>query len=141
MKPNELRIGNVVSYKGKLIRIGSLIVSDVWLIQDADEKRVITPNEIKFVPLTPEIFKQCGFKTMPYQSHVFEHKKTYVEFVYTHGWTNGKKEKEPHWHFGIDTDRGDGVVPFGAAIDYLHQLQNFIHIYTGKELDISKVKI
>lgn len=135
MKANELRIGNIVFYnsendKNEPVRYYCTIDgADLRIMQD-DENYLKSHEPI---PLTAELLEKCGFEEDRYESDVFEHKGICLTLVFERGY----KEKEPHWHYGYDFEKGNGTEPLWKAIDHLHQLQNLVFALTGEELEIN----
>lgn len=134
--PTELRIGTTVYYNGTHKEVGTVTGVTKYL----DGSCLVNLNgrvnglykieELSPIPITEEIllkcnFKKCEDKNCPGKCYIIDigdekdlsycFKSYNVE--YNCIYLNTKKIK----------------------IDYLHQLQNFIFVYTGVELDVSGV--
>lgn len=123
MKANELRIGNLLIYKGdgKVYPV-ALIDKDTF---DEDG------NMLEPIPLTSEILEKCGFK-----------KRRDGEYLYS-------IELDKHISIVINKDTffpmllqdaefsgGELSVFCCNEIKYLHQLQNLKFALTGEELEV-----
>lgn len=132
--PRELRIGNIMSYKGKIVWVTHLsldiddeyqdLIGFVELGKSTDEhmdwNRTLN-LDLKRIPLTPEWLERCAFihddgdkKWYKSGSHVGP-----IYFIY-------------QATYGL---QGLGTHP-GNNIKYLHQLQNLYFALTGTELEI-----
>lgn len=79
----------------------------------------VSLSKVSPIPLTEEILIKCGFK---YQLIGL----SYGRFNFT--W----KEKYKYWYV-VDNES----MTYLTKIEYLHELQNFIYIMDGKELEIN----
>jgi hypothetical protein len=149
--PGELRIGNILSYKGKLVHVTnlSLDIDDEYtdmigfcqLGKTTDEifdwNRALA-GDLDRVRLTPEILKSCGFEKdgfgcynlsiNPFDSGT---KKLFFVGDYLYLQEGSEGEHEMKHHLVILWNK-DLMKEF-----YLHQLQNLYFSLTGKELTFS----
>lgn len=121
MKPQELKIGNLVCYNGKVVKVEQVTKRKIGYHTKPNETRLNYAKlcEIKPIPITEEMllknnFEQCGylFKTL---------------FIEMYEVPNG-------WHLHIDNEKFETVI--ALTIKYVHQLQNAYYLATGKELEI-----
>jgi hypothetical protein len=139
---SELRIGNLLEYKGELVKVTSLScdIDDEYEDQicfvrfgtSTNEKggwnRSLV-NDLKRIPLTPELLERCGFESDK------------------HGrWTGPQFEtgNTIQW-FEIEEDKKKGFYwlrgsewVMGRPFQFLHQLQNLYNSLTGEELTIKE---
>lgn len=127
----ELRIGNLVMFDGKYIKIESMNRTSVYgLPVGLDQTKIyLTSDEIEPLPLTEEILLKCGF-------------------------LKGELLIENNWEYEINL-RGDYILKYDyrrrwviknngfqkfndpvhiPIVQHLHQLQNLYFALTGKEL-------
>lgn len=121
MKANELRIGNLVKYEGKVYAIDSISTEFPTLNTMEFGIGVVDWNNIEPVTLTEEWLVKFGFEKVDYQ---------YVKFVH---------EEESDF-IGVLHDIGfafyvnkDDERPL-IYIRYVHELQNLYYCLCGKEL-------
>lgn len=129
MKPQELRVGNIVEINH--FEYGDMFASIISLNDVGDlclhllderlrkEEYECTINEIVPIPITEELLLKNGFEQCDY---IF--KTLFIEMYET---ANG-------WHLHIDNERFETAI--ALPIKYLHQLQNAYYLITGKELEI-----
>jgi hypothetical protein len=132
LEPKDLRIGNILLYKGKYVHITTLSLD----IDDEYEETIgfcdlgKLSNEItdwnrsliadlQPTPLTPELLEKCGFEK---RNNVYSNGNMGFEVVSLK--SGGEMYLVPNALYCID-------------IKYLHQLQNLYFTLTGKELDIT----
>jgi hypothetical protein len=135
IKPNELRLGNLLNWIATHENAGVSKVIDI----DRGSFVVMTPhawtrsddhnNKIEPISITSEWLKQCGFERD-------EHGR----------WTGHKYETDQfiQW-FEIEEDKKAGLYwlrgsewVMGRPFQYLHQLQNLYFALTGEELAIKE---
>jgi spore maturation protein CgeB len=115
MKPQELRIGNIVLRNGFLLehkdKYEQIIVShnDITAC-------VVDNSSFKPIPLTEEWILKFGFISNAYKDR-YELKNIHIECDKTNGFTDLWIEKMPH-------------------IKYVHQLQSLYFFLCGEELTI-----
>jgi len=132
---NELRIGNWVNFTGNG-NDNFIVVKELWkreLVSDYMGNELClfyTEDDLRPIPLTPEILEKCGFE---------KHDTENCLFIYLH-----KHELDVD---KITVSNNDGIVRIEIPgrrdscmlqphIKYLHQLQNLIHALTQTELEI-----
>lgn len=115
LKTRELRIGNLISFKG----LWHGEVSEVYnyFIKIGSRKSSYPCDVLSGIPLTPEWLLKLGFDMRP-KNDDFD--RWNIEGVGEEIWQ--------HDH-GFCHD-----FAFGGDLLYVHQLQNLIHALTGKEL-------
>jgi len=123
----ELRIGNIISYKGQLKKVYGICFNAVRVNSDGTHK-VNTEVELdacEYVALSNDILKKCGFVKTPtnfvdgieFSREGFPFDLQYIEgkfYIDVYEWTVG---------------------PEISA--YLHSLQNLYFVMTGKELEVN----
>lgn len=121
MKPQELSIGNLVCYNGKVVKVEQITKHKIGYRTIPNETRMNYAKlcEIEPIPITEELLEKYGFDE-PCDG-VYEH--NYGEFEVT-------KEVENWWV------TWNGGSDFWFKIKHLHQLQNAYYLATGKELEI-----
>lgn len=122
MKPQELRIGNIVGINSVEFEVVG-VYDDVAYIQ-LDEETPIEEIEIKHlepIPLTEEIILKLGFE------------KVRNKYYLSHWRFHITKPENYDGHLLCDDDR---VIT--DLIKYLHQLQNLYFDLTGEELLINR---
>lgn len=132
MKPNELRIGNWVSFDDRLFQIYS--ISEEFPTLDTEEFGigVVGYNNLQPIPLTEEVLLKCGFSCTEESEtskgfSIGENIVTYDYLVYL------------TWLKRIDR-KGLDPYPFYRngrhIVKHLHHLQNLYFALTGQELEI-----
>ena len=115
MKPEELRIGNWVNYKGVEVK---------WSIEDFSEWGKNIELLIKPIPLTEEWLERFGVnKTETYYEVEATHPREKLQIV--KAWDN-------FFYFCMP----DGVNVWGPKLEYVHHLQNLYYALTNKELTL-----
>lgn len=119
MKPQELSIGNLVCYNGKVVKVEQITKHKIGYHTKPNETRMNYARlcEVEPIPITEELLLKCGFDEPcdgVYEREDFEITKEGDEW-----WVS--------WHGGCD---------YWFAIKYLHQLQNAYQLVTGEELEI-----
>jgi len=124
IKPNELRIGNLV-YHYEWNKLGKKLTPDSGRVTAINGKSVtVGPYQrakIEGIPLTQEILEKCGFKKFERQRGIVQWEN---EAGHTVEYTNGEWSLSPEFNFWID-------------VKYLHQLQNLYFALTGQELEVN----
>jgi hypothetical protein len=127
MNANELRIGNLVMMGTRtIVQINQLRGSEVFtntkvaLIESAI-------NDIKPIPLTPEILEKCGFEAPDYRfpNHSFYSLQNWLEV--------SGEVRQSIWLLYANDDE----YRTGTEFQYLHQLQNLYFALTGTELTVN----
>jgi len=114
MEAKELRIGNTILYKGKVIDISMVVLFQLYHLSDnhADSKK----DKLQYepIPLTEEWLLRFGFKHYGQGEAIFCHKKIYLYY----------RNNIFYFHKTIRFE-----------ILYVHQLQNLYFALTGLELE------
>ena len=129
MKPQELRIGNIVEvnhyeYGDMFASVTSINdVGDLCLhLLDerfTKEEYECTMNEVTPIPITDELLLKNGFEQCDYMF------KTLFMEMY---------EVENGWHLHIDNEHFETAL--SITIKYIHDLQNAYYLAIGKEFEI-----
>jgi len=136
IKPNELRIGNLVSCRNQIIAIESVVanVINISFPSDNDIEGILI-KDIEPIPLTPEWLERCGFN--------WEDSCLKIDLNNARmklGFQGGARDKMTLFQTSCP---GDGSIittmHFGwNHPEYVHQLQNLIYALTGEELTIKE---
>ncbi len=127
MNRNELRFGNYIRFNeyfdGELMEPNekALDEEDMWMLWD-DGLPDISP-----IPLTEEWLRRLGFSDKNYKEGYIGIDVGDTDFVLN----------KPHdnWlHFGWDFKYGGW--PRQKSFEFVHELQNFFFVLTGKELEL-----
>ena len=123
MNENELRIGNHVSDIIDLENFLTVVRIDDGIITCGNEdfKHTYLSEQLKPIPLTPEVLRGCGFiHEIVNDDNGLDgdsiYKKGKIVFMHT----------EHDWYWDNDF----------PAIKYLHQLQNLFYSLVGEELEV-----
>lgn len=126
MKAEELRIGNIVSYKGEPARVTMI---GQYGIQALGTDNVINAKfgtpDIEPIPLTPEILEKAGFVKVPKREGIYRRGLIQLYHVGVGG-TLCYIEYSPEEYCYLH-----------VVIRYVHQLQNLIFTLTSSELPIN----
>lgn len=119
---NELRVGNWVS-----IESDDVLVDYHYLFFQIEAKHYGYLAKVGFdyvpIPLTEELLLKCGFVIRYDEYYGIETDSLYFnsyDFL--------------HVGVGVQVFDNEGVKVI--LLEYLHQLQNFVHIHTGEELNV-----
>lgn len=124
IQANELRIGNLISFKESIDDIICIIATTNNVRLNKKRGIPVSINYLRPIPLTEEWLVKFGFKN---KSKTLFEKNFYEKRIFSivqHGFT--KKFCFP---------AQNGV----TEIKYVHQLQNLYFALTGKELEIKNV--
>ena len=121
MKPQELSIGNLVCYNGKVVKVEQITKHKIGYHTKPNETRMNYAKlcEIEPIPITDELLSKNGFEQCDYLFKTL--------FIEIYEVANG-------WHLHIDNERFETAI--ALTIKHLHQLQNAYYLVTGKELEI-----
>lgn len=109
--PNEVRIGNLVMYEGKIYEI-DIIAKEMPLLNTIEfGVGVVIWKDLEPIPLTEDILKKCCEANTV---GTFRYKDRLIV------------NRQGEWF-----DYGSNV-----KLEYLHQFQNFIFALTNQELNI-----
>lgn len=113
MKPEELRIGNVIETQD----LGPW--HETIVTPQTMELMYLAPETYRGIPLTEEWLVRMGFK----ERHIYEEVSE---------WNLGPYRIQTNVEFYIWMGIGDGV-----ELKYVHQLQNLYFALTGQELKLA----
>lgn len=121
MKPQELRIGNLVCYNCKVVRVKQITKHKIGYHTKPYETRMNYARlcEIEPISIADELLLKNGFEQCGY---IFK-----ALFIEMYEVTNG-------WHLHIDNEKFETAI--ALTIKYLHQLQNALYLVIGEELEI-----
>lgn len=136
MKPQELKIGNLVCYAGKVVKVKQVTKHKIGYHEKPNETRLDYARlcDIEPIPITEELLLNNGFK------------KRYDRILCCKIMELCHNEYVVEITFGLANKGFDYVVchidnaercSVGCVdVKYLHQLQNAYYLVTGKELEI-----
>ena len=121
MKPQELKIGNLVCYNGEVVKVEQVTKRKIGYHTKPNETRLnyLMLCEIEPIPITEELLLKCGFDE-PCDG----------VYKYNYGVFEVTKEREKWW-----VTWNDGA-DFWFEIKHLHQLQNAYYLAIGKDFEI-----
>jgi len=137
MKPQELRIGNLVCYNGKVVKVKQITKHKIGYHTKPNETRMNYARlcDIEPIPITEELLLKIGFKRD--RNGYFSHKEyndelsirfspiyTFIEYANLH--FNPEDVTETNYGSSLE---------FPNTL-HLHTLQNIWYLLTGKELEI-----
>ena len=124
MKPTELRIGNLVCYNGKVVKVEQITKHKIGYHTKPNETRMNYARlcEIEPIPITEEWLTKIGFVKRIYSDKIFAYGGGMLSTVYFIESTM----------IDIRTEDNDATI----LCKHLHQLQNAYYLVTGKELEI-----
>ena len=120
MKPQELRIGNLVRYNGEVVKIEQITKRKIGYHKEANESRMHYARlvEIEPIPLTEEIigkyFIHCG------ASYCRDNNRAEIYQTYK-GWC-------------VNVNNSTYTTIVSAIVKYLHELQNAYYMANQQEL-------
>ena len=122
MRPQELSIGNLVCYNGKVVKVQQITKHKIGYHTKPNETRMNYARlcEIKPIPITGELLLKCGFGKRIYTDKVFVYEKGVISVIYF-----------------IENSMCDIQAECdGATIlcTHLHDLQNAYQLVTKEEL-------
>ena len=122
MTPQELRIGNLVRYKGEVVKVEQITKRKIGYHKEENESRMhyARLSEIEPIPLTEEIigkyFIHCG------ASYYRDNKRAEI-YQTRDGWC-------------INVNNSTYTTMVSAIVKYLHELQNAYYMANQQELTI-----
>lgn len=124
MRPQELSIGNLVYYTGKVVRVEQITKHKIGYHTKPNETRMnyARLSEIEPIPITEELLSKCGFVKRIYSDKIFAHGEGMLSIVYFIESTM----------IDIRTEDNNATI----LCKHLHQLQNAYYLVTGKGLEI-----
>lgn len=123
MKAQDLRLGNLVLFRGKICKVTTLS-GDIIRVSEPEVGIIEQAYAKSPIELTPEVLGWCGFK-----------KAMNGLFCKTIGMVYALRLRPSEDGVYSLEDLGQ-LIP-NIAIEYLHQLQNLYYSLTGEELTIS----
>lgn len=137
MEAQELRIGNLVYYTGKVVRVEQITKHKIGYHTKPNETRMNYARlcDIKPIPITDELLLKIGFRKdrngyfnyREYNDELsirFSENYTFIEYANLH--FNPGDVTETNYCSSLE---------FPNTL-HLHTLQNIWHLVTGKELEI-----
>jgi hypothetical protein len=131
----ELRIGNLLEYKGELVSVTmlSMDIDDEYNEIIGFVKYGTSSNEhaewnralaldLKRIPITPAWMARCGFEK--HNNGLFVTNGVFIDY------------KPPRFVTPFYSDGTSFQRPMGRHIEYIHQLQNIYFCLTGDKLPI-----
>ena len=111
MKAKELKLGDCVSYKGKVAKIHSIDSPCIYVDVDDEIRGTLEDDgDISPMPLTSEILEKNGWRERKHSEYT----------AYENGWYElFRVEQEGSWAFCHYDD-------FLASIEYIHELQHLL---------------
>lgn len=134
MKPTELRIGNLVLYEGKVVKVEQITKHKIGYHTKPNETRMNYARlwEVEPIPITEEWLTKIGF-ILP------EHKEFYV-MCRINGKDNSIRLTRYFnlWNAEIFASHPEVVMLEHTikGLRFVHDLQNAYQLITGKELEI-----
>lgn len=137
MKPQESRIGNLVCYNGKVVKVEQITKRKIGYHTKPNETRMNYARlcEVEPIPITEELLLKIGFKKkrdgyLHYSDHNDEFSIKfdlgYAFIEYANLCFNPEDVTETNYGSSLE---------FPNTL-HLHTLQNIWHLLTGKELEI-----
>lgn len=83
MKPQELRIGNLVNYNGKVVKVEQITKHKIGYHTKPNETRINYARlcEVEPIPITAELLQMYGFKKRIYSDRVFTYREKVIYFM------------------------------------------------------------
>lgn len=130
IKPNDLRIGNIVEYNGKECKV--LEIHQNAVIAEHEGNRIVFGyHAIEPIQITEEHLRKYGFKDDKYDRGTWIHEKfcIYRSFPdlahWRQVWSINADGEDVGWNIVNDDDE---------EMLYLHELQNYFYIVNKEEL-------
>ena len=120
MKPQELRIGNLVRYNGEVVKVEQITKRKIGYHAQENRMHYTQIAELKPIPLTEEIIG----KYFIHHGANYYRDNSRVEIYQTRcGWC-------------LSLNNSTYSTYFGTIVKYLHELQNVYYLADKKELTI-----
>ena len=127
---NELRKGNWLQAPlGEYMQVEIIGHSDVPDYIFARGKECFGQNGFEPIPLTPEILESCGLKKHGGYNYEFDEPEHFQNIILKECWLDGSNNE---WYIVFEQKKQR----FYMKAKYLHQVQNSVHVLTGKELEV-----
>ena len=124
IQPNEVRIGNLVEYQGRVFEIATISEEFPTLNTDEFGIGVVDWNNINPVEITEELLINFGFSDKDYQNGYIGIEVAHTDFVLCKPDKNGNIH-EQKYNFKMEYGGWPRIKPF----DSIHELQNFFFFH------------
>lgn len=132
MKPTELRIGNLINYNGKVVKVEQITKRKIGYHTKPNETRMNYARlcEIGPIPITKKLLEKNGFKPYTEEHNAYTldldiNRRVWM-FKNTYGWTL------QYVRYGV----GYNDIVSKNIVMFVHDLQNAYQLVTGEELEI-----
>lgn len=137
MKPQELSIGNLVCYNGKVVKVEQITKHKIGYHAIPNETRMNYARlcEIEPIPITEELLTKIGFKKD--RNGYFNYRECYDELSvrFSESYTFIEYANLFHCLEDVTETNYCSSLEFPNTL-HLHTLQNIWHLLTGEELEI-----
>jgi hypothetical protein len=146
IKPNELRVGNLLKHKGAIVEINGIeddtdTYHETWIVWVRATALVHPIADFDPIPLTPEWLERCGFVKL---SHLG--RKEHTLYIDENLSIEACEYQELLIRLVISQDNYDENINIGvftvyreiSECKYVHQLQNLFFALTGEELTLKE---
>lgn len=140
MKPEELRIGNWVKYRGEPAKVEQLRVNCLGI---ANSDVLVDYNEIEPIELTEEVLLKIGFYKKSIGDELYRYYKEVCIDNYNYLFDFAVIPKDEYAGLKVtraenedDEDDYYSAIFYNDNIKYLHELQNAYYLMANKELKI-----
>lgn len=132
ISPTELRIGNIISFKGLWSRAITEIYKDSV---DFGLKGVYPLSECNPIPLSPDILEKCGFVDNERQMATCytkkiscgERREYSIKEMYSYIYEDGNCKV----FYSVNNST------CSVGVKYVHELQNLVFCLTGHEIELN----
>lgn len=125
INPNELRKGNLISFKGKIMMVSGIEPTNNGIYLEGDDRNFSLEVPMP-IPLTPEWLEKCGFEKTTALVDRYEIPFKDSGHIFMNEGENVLKIEVEYIPIELE------------HIKYVHQLQNLYLDLTGKELIIKE---
>lgn len=135
MKAHELRVGNLVNYNGKVVKVEQITKRKIGYHTKPNETRMNYARlcEVEPIPITDELLLKNGFELTD-KPIVKTDLRLQPHFVYRKSIEDTNIDIDPVQLFIFQ--RGIGNMVNICDVRHLHQLQNAYYLAANKELEI-----
>lgn len=139
IKPNELRVGNLLIHKGNTVVVDGIDNEidthfGTWLIWVKDVGLSYPIADFQPIPLDSGWMKRFGFVTMDYELDLIDWARHDTERLFSVS-QNGMPVEDQPFLYEYENGYGEDIA---VEVKYVHQLQNLYFALTGEELQIIK---